>query len=39
MKFLVAIMLYLSALACTVAQAEDGSMRLSEFHQKHQQQN
>lgn len=38
MKMLLAVMLSLSAFACTVAQAEDGSTRLNEFHQEHRQQ-
>lgn len=38
MKFVIAILLSFSALTCTLAQAEDGSTRLNEFHQKHQQQ-
>jgi hypothetical protein len=37
MKYVIAVMLSLSALTFTLAQAEDGSSRLNEFHQMYQQ--
>ncbi|MEH6490987.1 hypothetical protein [Halopseudomonas sp.] len=37
MKFAIALMLSLSALTCTLAQAENGSERLHEFFENHQQ--
>lgn len=37
MKFVIAMMLSLTALTCTVAQAEDSSQRLQNLHQVHQQ--
>jgi|TARA_R110000850_G_scaffold416_2_gene2425 hypothetical protein len=37
MKLIIAIMLSLSALTCTLAQAEDGSTRLHDFHEMRQQ--
>ncbi|GGC90946.1 hypothetical protein GCM10007418_08280 [Halopseudomonas salina] len=39
MKIVFAILLSISALTCTLAQAEDGSERLRELHQMHQQSN
>ncbi len=37
MKFVIAMLFSLSALTCTLAQAEDGSHRLQDLHQVHQQ--
>lgn len=35
MKFAIALMLSLTALTCTLAQAEDGSTRLHDFFEMH----
>lgn len=37
MKLIIAIMLSVSAMTCTLAQAEDGSTRLNELHEMRQQ--
>ncbi len=38
MKLIAAFILSLSALTCTLAQAEDGSTRLQDLHESRQQQ-
>lgn len=37
MKLFIAFMLSAAALTCSIAQAEDGSTRLQDFHEMHQQ--